>query len=108
MQLSQIRYFLMLCEERSFTRAAKRCGIAQPSLTNAIRRMEQKLGGTLFYRQRGNIELTKLGHAVAPYLREADQCLSRAQRKASELVAARTDRQSHATEASIADAAVDR
>jgi DNA-binding transcriptional LysR family regulator len=36
MQMHQIRYFLALCEERSFTRAAKRCGISQPSLTNAI------------------------------------------------------------------------
>src|SRR5262245_20974853 len=36
MQMHQIRYFLALCEERSFTRAAKRCGVSQPSLTNAI------------------------------------------------------------------------
>src|SRR5215468_10129897 len=45
MQMQQIRYFLALCEERSFTRAAKRCGISQPSLTNAIIALEQELGG---------------------------------------------------------------
>jgi len=50
MQMQQIRYFLALCEERSFTRAAKRCGVSQPSLTNAIIRLEQKLGGALFRR----------------------------------------------------------
>src|SRR5262245_31012171 len=36
MQMHQIRYFLALCEERNFTRAARRCGVSQPSLTNAI------------------------------------------------------------------------
>ena len=30
--MNQIRYFLALCEERNFTRAAKRCGVSQPSL----------------------------------------------------------------------------
>ena len=45
MELHQIRYFLALCEERSFTRAASGCGISQPSLTNAILRLEQELGG---------------------------------------------------------------
>jgi transposase-like protein len=35
MEMHQIRYFLALCEERSFTRAGRQCGISQPSLTNA-------------------------------------------------------------------------
>jgi len=66
MQMQQIRYFLALCEERSFTRAAKRCGVSQPSLTNAIIRLEQKLGGALFQRK-PLVSLTVLGHAVHPY-----------------------------------------
>ena len=36
MQMQQIHYFLTLCEELSFTRAARRCGVAQPSLTTAM------------------------------------------------------------------------
>ena len=63
MQMHQIRYFLALCEERNFTRAAKRCGVSQPSLTNAIIRLEQKLGGALFQRK-PLVSLTVLGHAV--------------------------------------------
>jgi hypothetical protein len=51
MQMQQIRYFLALCEERSFTHAAKRCGVSQPSLTNAILALEQELGGVLFQRK---------------------------------------------------------
>jgi hypothetical protein len=47
MEMHQIRYFLALCEERGFTRAARQCGISQPSLTNAIIRLEQELGGAL-------------------------------------------------------------
>jgi len=45
MQMHQIRYFLALCEERSFTRAARRCGVSQPSLTNAVIALERELGG---------------------------------------------------------------
>ena len=67
MQMQQIRYFLALCEERSFTRAAKRCGVSQPSLTNAIMALEQELGGALFQRK-PLVALTVLGHAVHPYL----------------------------------------
>jgi LysR family transcriptional regulator, hydrogen peroxide-inducible genes activator len=67
MQMHQIRYFLALCEERNFTRAARRCGVSQPSLTNAIIGLERELGGALFQRKPA-IALTVLGHAVHPYL----------------------------------------
>jgi DNA-binding transcriptional LysR family regulator len=67
MQMHQIRYFLALCEERNFTRAAKRCGVSQPSLTNAIFGLEQELGGALFQRK-PLVSLTVLGDAVHPYL----------------------------------------
>jgi LysR family transcriptional regulator, hydrogen peroxide-inducible genes activator len=67
MQLNQIRYFLALCAERNFTRAAVRLGVAQPTVTNGIRALEQSLGGRLFYRRR-QVVLTALGEAVYPYL----------------------------------------
>ena len=67
MQMHQIRYFLALCEERSFTRAAKRCGVSQPSLTNAIIALERELGGAVFQRK-PLVALTVLGDAVHPYL----------------------------------------
>jgi DNA-binding transcriptional LysR family regulator len=53
MELRHIRYFLAILEERSFTRAAKRCGVAQPSLTNAIHRLEGEVGGKLLVRPFG-------------------------------------------------------
>jgi DNA-binding transcriptional LysR family regulator len=70
MELHQVRYFLALCEEHSFTRAARRCGISQPSLTGAIMRLERALGSALFERKPA-VTLTVLGHAVHPYL----QCI---------------------------------
>jgi len=67
MQLHEVRYFLAVCQERSFTRAARRCGVSQPSLTNAIIRLEQGLGGAVFERKPA-VALTVLGHAIHPYL----------------------------------------
>jgi LysR family transcriptional regulator, hydrogen peroxide-inducible genes activator len=41
--MHQVRYFVALCKELNFTRAARRCGISQPSLTTAIRALEREL-----------------------------------------------------------------
>jgi DNA-binding transcriptional LysR family regulator len=65
--MHQVRYFLALCEELNFHRAARRCGISQPSLTTAIRALERALGGALFHRE-PSVALTRLGRAVRPYL----------------------------------------
>jgi DNA-binding transcriptional LysR family regulator len=65
---SQLRYFLVLCETKNFTRAAHRCAVSQPSLTNAIKALEDELGGALFYR-RPQVQLTTLGRALWPHFR---------------------------------------
>ena len=84
MKMHEVCYFLALCEERNFTCAAKRCGVSQPSLTNGIKRLEQTLGGSLFYRDRRNIELTELGRIVKPYLKQLDQSAYEAKRRAEQ------------------------
>ena len=66
MQLQQIKYFLVLRQELSFTRAARRCGVSQPTLTGCIKRLEAELGDLLFARSR-KISVTHLGRAMAPY-----------------------------------------
>lgn len=68
METHQVRYFIEVCHTRNFTKAAGRCGIAQPSLTRAIKLLEAEFGGELFVRRPGNIELTELGRVVRPYL----------------------------------------
>ena len=82
MQMNQVRYFLALCDERNFTRAAKRCGVSQPSLTNAIKRLEQILGGPLFHRGPRNIEPTELAWTIKPYLEQISKSVDEAKRKA--------------------------
>jgi LysR family hydrogen peroxide-inducible transcriptional activator len=81
MKMHQIKYFLALCEERSFIRAAKRCDVSQPSLTNGIKALEAELGGSLFTR-RPCVALTPLGSAVRPRLvrivRDAENVLETA------------------------------
>jgi LysR family transcriptional regulator, hydrogen peroxide-inducible genes activator len=69
MQMQQVHYFLALCEELNFTCAARRCGVSQPSLSNAISALERELGGALFHRK-PSIALTGLGRMVRPYLDE--------------------------------------
>ena len=69
MQIQQIHYFLALCEELNFTRAARRCGISQPTLTNAISALELELGEALLDRK-PSIALTRLGRVVRLYLEQ--------------------------------------
>ena len=88
MELQQVRYFLALCEERNFTRAARRCGISQPSLTAAIMRLEQTLGSALFKRKPA-VALTVLGHAVHPYLQRIVENAELARNAAQALANAR-------------------
>ena len=73
MNMNQVRYFLVLCEEGNFTRAAERCGVTQPSLTKAIKNLESKLGGKLFDRSKIETQLTELGKLVRPPLQRIDQ-----------------------------------
>ena len=52
MEMHQVRYFLAVAEELNFTRAAEQCNVTQPSLSRAIKLLEEELGGQLFYRER--------------------------------------------------------
>lgn len=88
MELHQIRYFLALCEELNFTRAAERCGVAQSSLTRAIKALEVELGGALFHRERANTHLSKLGEKVRPFLGQAQNHVEDAKRQAQDFVRA--------------------
>lgn len=68
MEMHQIRYFLAVCETLNFTRAAETCHVSQPSLTFAIKRLEEELGGELFDREKKRIRLTRLGEVMQPHL----------------------------------------
>jgi LysR family transcriptional regulator, hydrogen peroxide-inducible genes activator len=61
MDLNQINYFMHLAETLNFTEAARRSGIAQPSLTKSVQRLEEELGGPVVYRDGKDTRLTPLG-----------------------------------------------
>jgi LysR family hydrogen peroxide-inducible transcriptional activator len=89
MEMQHIRYFLALCEEQNFTRAARRCGVAQPSLTRAIKRLEKELGGRLFERSRKSTEMTALGRAMRPHFTDIERSAAAARRDAARFLGAR-------------------
>lgn len=68
MEMHQIRYFLAVARSLNFTRAAEQCHVAQPSLTRAIQKLEDELGGLLLHRERQNTHLTELGRLMLPHL----------------------------------------
>ncbi|SDA84561.1 DNA-binding transcriptional regulator, LysR family [Mesorhizobium qingshengii] len=68
MEISQVRYFLAVAKELTFTRAAEECNVTQPALSRAIKLLEDEFGGALFHRERRFTHLTELGRMVETYL----------------------------------------
>jgi DNA-binding transcriptional LysR family regulator len=68
MEMHQVQYFLAVAKELNFSRAARKCGVSQPSLSRAIKSLEAELGGALFRRERKNTHLSELGQMVRPHL----------------------------------------
>jgi DNA-binding transcriptional LysR family regulator len=68
-QIGQLRCFLAVAEYRHFTRAARELGLAQPSVSALVRRLEGDVGTELFHRAKGRISLTAAGEALLPYAR---------------------------------------
>ena len=67
MEYHEIRYFISVMRMLNFTQAAIHCNVTQPALTRAIQKLEDRVGGQLFCRERGNVHLTELGRALAPH-----------------------------------------
>jgi DNA-binding transcriptional LysR family regulator len=70
MQLHQLAYAVAVAEEESFTRAADRLHLAQPSLSRQVRLLEHELGVVLFNRGpgQGRVTLTPDGSALLPFM----------------------------------------
>lgn len=67
MQVHQLRSFVLLAQQRHFTRAAALAEVSQPSLSKQIRALENSLGTDLLIRERGNVALTTAGEALLPF-----------------------------------------
>ncbi len=75
MDSGQLVAFERVVRERSFSRAARLLGIAQPTISERIRALERTLGGLLFVRGGRGAELTDLGASFLPYVRRALEVL---------------------------------
>ncbi len=65
MTLTELRYIVTLAEERHFGRAAERCHVSQPTLSVALKKVEQRIGAQLFERSAAEVRITPLGEQVA-------------------------------------------
>lgn len=70
MTLTEIRYLVALDQERHFGRAAEACHVSQPTLSIAVKKLEQSLGTALFERTKKGARPTPLGEQIAAKARE--------------------------------------
>jgi DNA-binding transcriptional LysR family regulator len=82
MNLRQLHYLVAIADEGSFTRAAERLLVAQPSLSQQIKSLEHELGGPLMERLPTGVRLTAAGKAFLPEARAAVAHAERARRNA--------------------------
>ena len=87
MTLTELRYVVAVARERHFGHAAQSCFVSQPTLSVAIKKLEEELGVTLFERGPGEVSVTPVGQRV---VEQAQRVLEEASR-VKELAAAGHD-----------------
>ena len=85
MDLAQLRYFQTVARLEHMTRAAEELAIAQPSLSQAIARLEDELGIPLFDRVGRQIKLNQFGRTFLKQVEQAFTCLADGQREIADL-----------------------
>jgi DNA-binding transcriptional LysR family regulator len=91
MELYQIRYFLAVVDTLNFTRASERSFVSQPALTKAVQRLEEAIGGRLLDRTKNTVQLTDLGRAMLPSLRQIYDSSLQAREQARRLTSKHRD-----------------
>ena len=75
MTLTELRYIVAVARERHFGRAAEACFVSQPTLSVAIKKLEEELDVKLFERGASEVSVTPLGEAI---VRQAQSVLEQA------------------------------
>jgi LysR family hydrogen peroxide-inducible transcriptional activator len=85
MELHQLRYFVAVADEGNFSRAAAKVRVAQPSLSQQIRKLEAEIGQPLFDRLPRSVVLTEAGRCLLDYARQILASIGDARRCVDEL-----------------------
>lgn len=64
MTLTELKYIVMLADEKHFGRAAERCHVSQPTLSVAVKKLEEELGTAIFERSKSSVYITPLGEQI--------------------------------------------
>lgn len=64
MTLTELRYIVTLAQEQHFGRAAERCSVSQPTLSIAVKKLEEELGVVIFERSKTRVYPTPLGERI--------------------------------------------
>jgi DNA-binding transcriptional LysR family regulator len=85
MEMHQLTYFESVSRHLHFTRAAQELNVAQPSVSQQIRKLENELGAPLFHRMKRHVTLTEAGKTFLPHARAVLQRLEEARLEVQEL-----------------------
>ncbi|MBS99150.1 MAG: hydrogen peroxide-inducible genes activator [Oceanospirillaceae bacterium] len=76
MTLTELRYIVTLAQEQHFGHAAERCYVSQPTLSIAVKKLEEELGIALFERSKNAVRVTPVGEKI---VRQAQMVLEQAE-----------------------------
>jgi len=85
MEMHQLAYFESVSRHLHFTRAAEELNVAQPSVSQQIRKLETELGAPLFHRMKRHVTLTEAGETFLPHARAVLQRVDEARLEVQEL-----------------------
>ncbi|GGE35321.1 LysR family transcriptional regulator [Pullulanibacillus camelliae] len=85
MELRQLEYFIAICEELHFTKAADKMGISQPNLSLQIKALEEEIGTPLLDRIGKRIAITEAGHVLLKHAHDIFQTLHNARLEMDDL-----------------------
>lgn len=83
-----LRYFLAVVDTGTFSQAAIRCGVSQPTVSSGIARLEEATGEILFQRSSRRVELTRAGARLLPHARSIEAEFLKAQNAVSSIAPA--------------------
>src|SRR5215470_7105635 len=85
MEMHQLTYFESVSRHLHFTRAAQELNVAQPSVSQQIRKLEHELGAPLFHRMKRHVALTEAGKTFLPHAKAVLRQLEEARVEVQEL-----------------------